>query len=338
MSSYTYKTIDLFAGIGGLRLGFEKTARCKNVFSSEIDTNACLTYINNFGEDPQSDVTKLTKAQLANIPDFDILLAGFPCQTFSIAGIKKGFEDSRGQLFFDIAKILKIKKPQAFLLENVKGLVSHERGNTLKTILKILTEELNYRVTYQVLNSKDFGVPQNRERIYIVGFKRKSDFAFPTPLGIKVIIADILESGVAEKYFISERYWQCLQQHKARHQNKGNGFGYKIIEENGISNAIVVGGMGKERNLIIDRNVKTLDPRYNGAFVRKMTPREWARLQGYPDDFKIHPIDTHAYKQLGNSVTVPVITAIAENMLKALDNYNIKADKSGNYLKLAVPT
>lgn len=337
MSSYIYKTIDLFAGIGGLRLGFEKTARCKNVFSSEIDTNACLTYINNFGEDPQSDVTKLTKAQVANIPDFDILLAGFPCQTFSIAGIKKGFEDSRGQLFFDIAKILKIKKPQAFLLENVKGLVSHEQGNTLKTILKILTEELNYRVTYQVLNSKDFGVPQNRERIYIVGFKRKSDFAFPAPLGTKVSISDILESGVAEKYFISERYWQCLQQHKARHQNKGNGFGYKIIEKSGISNAIVVGGMGKERNLIIDRSLTALDPKYNNAFVRKMTPREWARLQGYPDDFKIHPIDTHAYKQLGNSVTVPVITAIAENMLKALDNYNIKANRGNNYLKLAVP-
>jgi DNA (cytosine-5)-methyltransferase 1 len=204
-------------------------------------------------------------------------------------------------------------------------------------LLPELSKYPNLYLFGHALNSKDFGVPQNRERIYIVGFKKKSDFAFPTPLGIKVIIADILESGVAEKYFISERYWQCLQQHKARHQNKGNGFGYKIIEENGISNAIVVGGMGKERNLIIDRNVKTLDPRYNGAFVRKMTPREWARLQGYPDDFKIHPIDTHAYKQLGNSVTVPVITAIAENMLKALDNYNIKTDKSGNYLKLAVP-
>ena len=335
MLSQDYKTIDLFAGIGGLRLGFERTGKCENVFSAEIDTNACLTYLNNFNEDPQLDVTKLTRESIKSIPDFDILLAGFPCQTFSIAGIKKGFEDSRGQLFFDIAKILKIKKPQAFLLENVKGLLSHERGNTLKTILKILTEELNYRVSYQILNSKDFGVPQNRERIYIVGFKRKSDFAFPAPIGVKVSIADILEKEVAEKYFISERYWQCLQQHKARHQNKGNGFGYKIIEDNGISNAIVVGGMGRERNLIIDHSLKTIDPKYNNAFVRKMTPREWARLQGYPDDFKIHPIDTHAYKQLGNSVTVPVITAIARNMLKALDSYNIKADQGGNYLKLA---
>jgi len=330
-----YKTIDLFAGIGGLRLGFERTGKCENVFSAEIDTNACLTYLNNFNEDPQLDVTKLTRESIRSIPDFDILLAGFPCQTFSIAGIKKGFEDSRGQLFFDIAKILKIKKPQAFLLENVKGLVSHERGETLKTILKILTEELNYRVTYQILNSKDFGVPQNRERIYIVGFKRKPDFAFPAPLGTRVSISDILEKEVAEKYFLSERYWQCLQQHKARHQNKGNGFGYKIIEENGISNAIVVGGMGKERNLIIDRSLKTIDHKYNNAYVRKMTPREWARLQGYPDDFKIHPIDTHAYKQLGNSVTVPVITAIAENMLKALDSYNIKTDQGSNYLKIA---
>lgn len=335
MSSYTYKTIDLFAGIGGLRLGFERTGKCENVFSAEIDTNACLTYLNNFNEDPQLDVTKLTRESIRSIPDFDILLAGFPCQTFSIAGIKKGFEDSRGQLFFDIAKILKIKKPQAFLLENVKGLVSHERGETLKTILKILTEELGYRVTYQILNSKDFGVPQNRERIYIVGFKRKLDFAFPTPLGAKVSISDILEKEVAEKYFLSERYWQCLQQHKARHQNKGNGFGYKIIEDSGISNAIVVGGMGKERNLIIDRSLKTIDPKYNNAYVRKMTPREWARLQGYPDDFKIHPIDTHAYKQLGNSVTVPVITAIAERIIKALDSYIGKAEQGGNYLKIA---
>lgn len=335
MSSYIYKTIDLFAGIGGLRLGFEQTGKCENVFSAEIDTNACLTYLNNFGEDPQLDVTTLTRESIKSIPDFDILLAGFPCQTFSIAGIKKGFEDSRGQLFFDIAKILKIKKPQAFLLENVKGLVSHERGNTLKTILKILTEELNYLVTYQVLNSKDFGVPQNRERIYIVGFKRESNFIFPAQVEVKVSISDILEKEVAEKYFISERYWRCLQQHKARHQNKGNGFGYKIIENSGISNAIVVGGMGKERNLVIDRISKTLDPKYNNAFVRKMTPREWARLQGYPDDFKIHPIDTHAYKQLGNSVTVPVITAIAKNILKSLDSYNIKADRGSNYLKLA---
>ena len=331
----TYKTIDLFAGIGGLRLGFERTNKCENVFSAEIDANACLTYLNNFNEDPQLDVTKLTRDSIKSIPDFDILLAGFPCQTFSIAGIKKGFKDSRGQLFFDIAKILKIKKPQAFLLENVKGLVSHERGNTLKTILKILTEELNYHVTYQILNSKDFGVPQNRERIYIVGFKNKPDFSFPTPLGTKVSISHILEKEVAEKYFISERYWQCLQQHKARHQNKGNGFGYKIIEDSGISNAIVAGGMGKERNLIIDHSLKTADPKYNKAYVRKMTPREWARLQGYPDDFKIHPIDTHAYKQLGNSVTVPVITAIAENMLKALDSYNIKTDQGSNYLKIA---
>lgn len=319
MSSLIYKTIDLFAGIGGIRLGFEKTGRCENVFSAEIDTNACLTYLNNFGENPQTDITKLTMGKIKSLQDFDILLAGFPCQTFSIAGVKKGFEDSRGQLFFDIAKILQIKKPQAFLLENVKGLLNHERGNTLKTILKILTEDLNYRVSYQILNSKDFGVPQNRERIYIAGFKNKVDFAFPSSFGQKATISDILEKDVAKKYFLSERYWQCLQQHKARHQTRGNGFGYKIISSDGISNAIVVGGMGKERNLILDRSLKSIDPQYNKDFIRKMTPREWARLQGYPEDFKLHPIDTHAYKQLGNSVTVPVITSIAKNMLNALD-------------------
>jgi len=329
-----YKTIDLFAGIGGIRLGFERTGRCENVFSAEIDTNACLTYLNNFGEDPQLDVTNLTQSSIKSIPDFDILLAGFPCQTFSIAGIKKGFEDTRGQLFFDIAKILKVKKPQGFLLENVKGLLSHERGNTLKTILKILTEELDYHVTYQVLNSKDFGVPQNRERIYIVGFKNKVNFAFPDPMDKRVSVSDILEQNVPEKYFLSERYWQCLQQHKARHQNKGNGFGYKIIDEGGISNAIVVGGMGKERNLVLDHGLKTIDPKYNKAHIRKMTPREWARLQGYPEDFKIHPIDTHAYKQLGNSVTVPVIAAIAKNILKALDSCNSKANQGSSYLKV----
>ena len=323
MPSKIYKTIDLFAGIGGLRLGFERTGRCKNVFSAEIDKNACLTYLNNFGENPYADVSGLTRESIKSLSDFDILLAGFPCQTFSIAGIKKGFEDSRGQLFFDIAQILKAKKPQSFLLENVKGLLNHDRGNTLKIILKILTEELNYKVSYRILNSKDFGVPQNRERIYIVGFRRKTNFIFPAPLEKKVSIADILERNVDQKYFLSRRYRQCLEEHRARHQNKGNGFGYKIIDENAISNAIVVGGMGRERNLIIDRSFKPTDPKYNDECIRKMTPREWARLQGYPDNFKIHPVDTHAYKQLGNSVTVPVITAIAQNILKTLDGFSI---------------
>ena len=253
------------------------------------------------------------------------MLAGFPCQSFSIAGKKGGFGDTRGTLFFDVARILKFKQPIAFLLENVKGLVMHKSGQTLSTILSTL-QDMGYNVKYHVLNSKYFGVPQNRERIYIVGFKEAShQFCFPN--GKKqVSLHKILEENpVGPKYYLSQRYYQSLQAHKKRHEGKGNGYGYSLLANNGIANTIVVGGMGKERNLIIDKRVvhhpeySSFPKNINLSYVRSLTPREWARLQGYPDSFEFPVSDTQSYKQLGNSVTVPVITAIAKNMITQLD-------------------
>ena len=308
-----YKTIDLFAGIGGLRLGFEQTGRCDNVFSAEIDKKACQTYESNFGNNPYCDVTTICASDL---PDFDILLAGFPCQAFSSMGLRKGFKESRGQLFFDIARILEAKRPSGFLLENVKGLLNHDRGNTFKTILNILTEELDYKVSYQILNSKDFGAPQNRERVYIVGFKDESDFKFPAKSNIACNVEMILETNVDEKYWLSQKYLDGLRKHKEAQKEKGNGFGYKILDPKGIANTAIACSYGREGNLIIDSSVISK----NDACARRFTPREYARLQTFPDDFKIHPINTQAYKQIGNSVTISVINAIAKEMLIALDS------------------
>jgi DNA (cytosine-5)-methyltransferase 1 len=324
-----YRTIDLFAGIGGIRLGFEQTGRVLNVFSAEIDKYACKTYEENFGDNPYCDVTKINPQ---DIPNFDILLAGFPCQAFSIAGKRGGFNDTRGTLFFDVARIIKEKRPQAFLLENVKGLTNHDRGRTFETILNVL-DELNYKTYWKIINSKDFGVPQNRERIYIIGFDKekfeeeKINFTFPKPIKECKKIKDILEKEeVSNKYYLSQKYLDTLKAHKERHKNKGNGFGFEILDPEGIANAIVVGGMGRERNLIIDKKLTDFTPKTNKEgginkdFVRTLTPREWARLQGFPEDFKIPVSDTQAYKQFGNSVTVPVIYNIAKEMIKTLDS------------------
>jgi len=328
MSKQIYKTIDLFAGIGGIRLGFEMTNRTKNLFSAEIDKYACQTYEVNFGDNPFCDVTTI---KTEDIPNFDILLAGFPCQAFSIAGKRCGFDDTRGTLFFDVARIIKDKRPKAFLLENVKGLLSHNKGTTFKTILEVLNE-LDYEVFAEVLNSKDYGVAQNRERVYIIGFDRKRynnmkiEFDFPKPLKRKVILKDILEPfEVSNKYYLSQQYLDTLKSHKERHANKGNGFGYNILNPNGIANAIVVGGMGRERNLLVDNKLRDFKPitnkkgGINEEFIRTLTPREWARLQGYPDSYKIPVSDTQAYKQFGNSVTVPVINQIAQKIIKKID-------------------
>ncbi len=303
-------------------MGFKMTGQIENVYSSEIDSHAAKTYEENYGDNPLSDITKINPSV---IPDFDILLAGFPCQAFSMAGKKGGFEDTRGTLFFNLAEILKRKRPRAFLLENVKGLAIHEGGKTLSVILNTL-ERLNYKVKYKVLNSKDFGVPQNRERIYIVGFKTDID-KFQFPSGSKQITLNkVLEKkSVSPKYYLSKRYYKTLKEHKKRHKRKGNGFGHIILKREGIANAIVVGGMGKERNLIVDEKVKQ-HPDFgkypkdiNRDYVRTLTPREWARLQGYPDSFQFPVSDTQAYKQLGNSVAVPVINALAKKIIKQLD-------------------
>ena len=326
MKTMIYKAIDLFSGIGGIRLGFVLAfkERIKFVYANEIDQFSCETYKANFGENPQGDITKVN---LENIPDFDILLAGFPCQAFSIAGKKRGFNDIRGSLFFNIANILKHKKPDAFLLENVKHLVNHDKGRTFQIIKDVLTEDLEYFIHTKILNAKDFGVPQNRERIFIVGFKKNYEFKFPEPLNIDVKIEEILEEPVEESYYLSHEYLEGLKKHRARHEAKGNGFGYEVIPKNGIANALVCGGMGRERNLVKDKFLPNAWKKEgddiqlrNEEGLRKMTPREWARLQGFPDSFKFPVSMTQSYKQLGNSVSVPVIKAIAEQMKFTLDN------------------
>lgn len=318
--------IDLFAGIGGFRIAMQNLGG-KCVFSSEIDYHAKITYEKNFGEIPFGDITRMeTKEAIPK--NFNILCAGFPCQAFSIAGKRKGFDDTRGTLFFEIAEILKNRKPEAFFLENVKGLRNHHGGKTLKRILEVLRDDLNYYVPEpKIINARDFGVPQNRERIFIVGFKNKkiSSFEYPKPTDPSKRFSDIKEKNVPVKYYISKQYLNTLILHKDRHAEKGNGFGYEIIEDNEVSNAIVVGGMGKERNLVIDDTLTNFIPtthikgEVNRQGIRKMTPREWARLQGYPEKFKIEVADVHAYRQFGNSVAIPAIQATAQKILEKLN-------------------
>lgn len=325
--NYTFKFIDLFAGIGGFRMAMQNLGG-KCVFTSEWDENAKKTYRANYGETPFGDITKeRTKNYIPD--DFDILCAGFPCQAFSIAGKRGGFEDTRGTLFFDVAEIIKTRKPKAIFLENVKGLRNHNGGKTLATILNVLRNDLNYFVPEpQIINAKNHGVPQNRERIYIVGFRNDlniDSFSYPEPLEEKVFFGEIKEENVVPtKYYLSTQYLQTLVSHKERHANKGNGFGYEIIQDNEISNAIVVGGMGRERNLVIDNRITDYTPtthikgEVNREGIRKMTPREWARLQGFPDNFIIPVADASAYKQFGNSVAVPAIQATAEKIIELI--------------------
>lgn len=326
-SSFTF--IDLFAGIGGMRLAFEGVnGRC--VFSSEWDPSARTTYFANFGEVPFGDITAIAneKRQSEEIPRHDVLVGGFPCQAFSIAGFKGGFSDTRGTLFFNLAKIIDEHRPKAFLLENVKGLVGHDRGRTLEVILRTLTVDLGYHVSTKIVNAKDFGVPQNRERIFIVGFKSRQAaerFEFPRPRSQKTCLADIKEQNVVEtRYYLSEQYLQTLIRHRDRHAAKGNGFGFEIKSDDDIASAIVVGGMGKERNLLVDKRLNDFTPttnikgRVNREGIRKMTPREWARLQGFPDSFEIPVADAQAYKQFGNSVAVPAVRATAKKIVQAL--------------------
>lgn len=322
----TFSFIDLFAGIGGFRIALQNIGgHC--VFSSEWEKEAQKTYFYNFGEVPFGDITLEQTKQY--IPDnFDILCAGFPCQAFSLAGKKRGFNETRGTLFFDVAEILRRKRPKAFFLENVKGLKIHDKGKTLEVILNTL-RDLGYFVPEpQIVNAMNFGVPQHRERIYIVGFRNDlgiNDFKYPKPISKKVCFADVKENAeVSAKYYLSTQYLQTLRNHKARHESKGNGFGYEIIPDDKCANAIVVGGMGRERNLVIDHRLTDFTPvtrikgEINREGVRKMTPREWARLQGFPDNFKIEVADVSAYKQFGNSVAIPAIQETAKLLIKKL--------------------
>lgn len=324
--------IDLFAGIGGFRIAMQNLGG-KCVFSSEFDSQAQKTYLANYGEMPFGDITK--ESTKSYIPKrFDILCAGFPCQAFSLAGKKLGFKDeTRGTLFFEVEAILRKHQPKAFFLENVKGLAIHDHGRTLKTILEHLDDAGYNVVPPHILNAMDFGVPQHRERIYIVGFRKDlgimpEDYTYPeptTPEGKRKCFRDVMEDHeVSVKYYLSTQYIESLKKHKARQAAKGHGFGYEIIDVNGVSNAIVVGGMGRERNLIVDDRLTNFTPvthikgEVNREGIRRMTPREWARLQGFPDKFKIVVADASAYKQFGNSVAVPAIQATAKNEIELL--------------------
>lgn len=333
MGSSKLKAIDLFAGIGGIRMGFDQAFKenIETVFVSEWDNYARKTYQANY-LDMKPIAGDITRIDEKEIPEFDICLAGFPCQAFSLAGQRKGFNDdykgiSRGTLFFDVARICSYHRPKVIFCENVKGLTIHDKGRTFKIITGAL-EQMGYRVFHKVLNSKDFGVPQNRERIYIVAFREDiapEKFRFPEPTGKKVTIRDIMEENpVSVRYYLSDVYIETLKRHKARHEAKGNGFGYEIRPLDSIAGAIVCGGMGRERNLIIDDRLTDFTPvthikgNVNREGIRKMTPREWARLQGFPDSYILPLSDVHLYKQFGNSVTVPVIRAIAEEIKKVI--------------------
>lgn len=301
LATTQFRTIDLFAGIGGIRLGFESLG-CVNVFSSEWDVYAQKMYEANFGEKPHGDINMIAPC---DIPDHDILLAGFPCQPFSIAGKGLGFEDARGTLFFNIAEILETKQPRAFLLENVKRLTSHDGGKTLNTILRIL-EGLGYTTYYKVLNSLHYGVPQRRERIYIVGFREELPFTFPAPTSVYPSLSQILEKKVDDSFYLSsemkEKRYKALKVEpffpSIWHENIGGNVSVLpyscALRAGGSYNYLVVNG------------------------ERRLTAREMLRLQGFPDDFVINIPYSQARKVAGNSVTVPVIKAIAAQMLSSL--------------------
>lgn len=311
--------IDLFAGIGGMRIAFEEAGgHC--VYSNEWNKYCQETYFANFGEQPDGDITKV---DAATIPDHDILVAGFPCQPFSIAGVSKknsmgrstGFEDkTQGTLFFDVCRIIKEKRPRAFMLENVKNLCSHDHGNTFKVILESL-RGLDYEVFYRILDGQDF-VPQHRERILIVGFDRKRygdevNFDFDiVPVYPKPVVNDILEEEVDDKYTLSDKLWSYLQGYAEKHKEAGNGFGYGIAPADGVTRTLSARYYKDGSEILIEQP---------GKNPRRLTPRECARLQGFPDTFKIVVSDTRAYQQFGNSVVVPLMSAVAKLIVKKLN-------------------
>jgi DNA (cytosine-5)-methyltransferase 1 len=301
--------IDLFAGVGGIRIPFE-AAGGECVFTSEWDKFAQQTYILNFHDEVHGDITQVEESE---IPTHDVVLAGFPCQPFSNAGLKEGFNDTRGTLFFEIERIARYHEPKIMLLENVKGLVSHDKKRTFKVILERL-DELGYWVEHKVLNARDFGVPQNRERIYIVAYSKEwfdeGDFSFPKPSTKQTRVGDVLDTRVDPKYTISDRLWAGHQRRKLEHAAKGNGFGYSLFSAESPYTSTISARYYKDGSEILIKQ--------RGKNPRKVTPREAARLQGFPEWFKVHPSDTQAYKQFGNSVAVPVIDAIAKKIAKLL--------------------
>lgn len=360
-----YKTIDLCAGIGGIRRGFELTGKFTNVLSAEIDEYACKTYEHLFGENPKNDLTSEDFKELAVRTEFDILLAGFPCQTFSRVGQQLGFRDTtKGTIFFDIADIISRTNPRAVFLENVENLVSHDKGETLRRIVTTLEDELGYRIigvtmdedgsyVYStksfIRNSRNFGLPQNRPRAYIMAFSKRiygdavkvltEDMPFSSQKVIFEDLNSIIEPEVDDVYYMSSGYLETLKKHKVREQAKGHGFGYVIVNTPGIehpvaSTILATGGSGKERNLILQpkdgvagKKLPTKKTGLNSEGIRVMTPTEWGRLQGFIGyafldeggnetfSFPENTTRTQQYKQFGNSVTIPVIEELAYFML-----------------------
>jgi len=321
--------IDLFAGIGGIRLAFENAGAgsVKCVFSSEWDEKAQDTYEANFGERPAGDITKINAE---DIPDHDILTAGFPCQPFSIAGVSKnnalgnehGFKHAtQGTLFFDVARIIDKKRPKAFLLENVKNLKGHDKGNTFKIIRQTLEDELGYYVYSKVIDARTT-VPQHRERIYIVGFREPTNFEFPELPDLSPKFRDILETDIPAKYTLTDHLWEYLQNYAAKHKAKGNGFGYGLTDMDGVSRTLSARYYKDGSEVLIPQRRKN---------PRRLTPRECARLMGYPDDFKIVCSDTRVYKQFGNSVVVPVVQQVANSILESLRNPQKEIHQVSNY-------
>jgi DNA (cytosine-5)-methyltransferase 1 len=329
-----FKFIDLFAGIGGIRIPFEELGY-EGVFASEWDKYSQKTYFDNFGEMPHGDITQIDPE---DIPSHDLLLAGFPCQPFSQAGLKKGFSDNRGTLFFNIANILNIHRPRAVLLENVKRFKSHDGGRTFLVIESIL-KELGYSVHAEVFNAKDFGVPQNRERIYIVGFLGEATFKFPRPTLKETKVGNVLENHVSEKYTISDKLWAGHKRRKKEHREKGFGFGYSLFNKESSYTSTISARYYKDGSEILIEQL--------GKNPRKITPREAARLQGFPENYKITVSDTQAYRQFGNSVAVPVIRAIANSMHKTMiqqeyvkrnyNAYNLNSALRSFDIKIPVP-
>lgn len=367
-----YRTVDLCAGIGGIRRGFELTGRTQNILSAENDKYACMTYEHLYGENPMNDITSPEFKELAAHTPYDILLAGFPCQAFSAVGKQEGFRDTtRGTIFFHIAEMIENNRPKAFLLENVEGLINHKKGETFRVILDTLINKLGYHIVGVqtditrtkfifdrkdiLLNARNFGVPQNRPRVYIVGFDKRRygtkldniDFrALPqrrTREPIYQDLNDVLEMNADASYYLAQGYVDTLKNHRAAQGAKGNGFGYVIVNEphiqNPVSNALLAtGGSGKERNLVYDPQdgiagmvVSGKQTPLNNEHIRMMKPEEWGKLQGFigyafmengEDRFSFPPTvsKTQQYKQFGNSVAVPVIEEIAKEVINTLDS------------------
>lgn len=307
----SYKIIDLFAGIGGIRLGFQNIFKEKAefVFSSEIDKHAKETYQLNFKELPHGDITKIDEK---DIPSHDIILAGFPCQAFSVAGHRKGFEDTRGTLFFDVLRIAKYHKPKVILLENVKGFVGHDKGNTFK-VVKSSLEELGYYVHSKILNTKDFGIPQNRERIYIIAFLENVDFEFPQTIEDEQNIQTCLEDEISKKYYYEGKPLYSRIKDDVTNENSVYQWRRKYVREN-KSNVCptLTANMGTGgHNVPIIKDEKG---------IRKLTPRECGNFQGFPSNYKMPNFaDSHLYKQFGNSVSINVIEKLAQNIMIAIE-------------------